>query len=72
MFSFCETVTAGPTTPWHIRELTGEGRKPSGGADTPALCSRVVAWDLEVEITAHHLTHACKACVEKYKLRIGV
>jgi len=66
-FSFCETVWATGTSPWHIRRLTDVGRKPGGGADTPALCGRQVAWDLEVEITEHHLGHACQACVAAYR-----
>lgn len=68
MFAFCETVTAGPLSPWHIRVIPdGEARKFGGGATTPALCGRVVAWDLEVGITPHHLTHACTRCVAVYR-----
>lgn len=61
-YSFCETVTAGPTTPWHIRRLTEAGRRLGGAADTPALCGRAVSWDLQVTITPHHLGHACPEC----------
>ena len=66
LFSFCETVTASGTTPWHIRKLTARGRKLTGGADTPALCGREVSWDLDVSITAHHLGHCCPKCKEVY------
>jgi len=65
-YSFCETVTAGPNTPWHIRSLSEQGQKLGGGADTPALCGRKVAWDLAVEITESHLTHCCRRCQIEY------
>lgn len=67
-FSFCESVHAGSTSPWHIRKLTDVGRKLGGGIDTASLCGRVdKGWDLEVEITEHHLTHTCAACAEAYR-----
>lgn len=44
-YSICETITAGPTTPRHLRVLVDE-LKPGGGADSPALCGREVAWDI--------------------------
>jgi endogenous inhibitor of DNA gyrase (YacG/DUF329 family) len=65
-YSFCETATAGPNTPWHIRRLTEVGRMLGGGADTSALCDRNVAWDLGVEIDNHHLPHYCQKCKEIY------
>lgn len=65
-YSFCESQWATGTSPWHIRRLTKLGKKLSGGADTPALCGRKVAWDLEVDITEHHLTHCCICCREEY------
>ena len=68
-YAFCETATAGPRTPWHIRELTAKGLKLGGGADTPSLCGRVVAWDLRVAIAEYHLKHACQGCVEAYRAR---
>lgn len=64
--SFCEGVMAGSQSPWHLRRLTKHGRKLGGGIDTPSLCGRVkppYGWDLKVEITPHHLWHACKSCV---------
>lgn len=71
-YSFCERVWAGPRSPWHIRRLSPIGRKLGGGIDTPSLCGRIVppegkGWDLDVEITPHHLTHSCKLCVEVYR-----
>ena len=70
-YSFCETATASGTTPWHIRKLTAVGRKPGGGADTPSLCGRDVAWDVErdcdLSITLP-LEHCCQRCrAEMYR-----
>lgn len=78
-YSFCESVTG--IGPWHIRPLSEKGRKCGGGIDTATLCGRVSpsgekrpdgkpgfgGWDLEVEITEHHLGHACPQCVEEYR-----
>ena len=72
MFSFCEGVWATSGSPWHIRKLTDQGQKLGGGIDTPSLCGRVGppktnGWDLEVELTEHHLEHnSCKICKEIY------
>ena len=68
MFSFCENTWAGSETPWHIRKLTTNGRKLTGGADSVALCGRFVYWDLDIEITEHHLTHCCQKCRKEYVL----
>jgi hypothetical protein len=67
VYSFCETSTARAMTPWHIRKLTKAGKKLGGGADSPALCGRAVAWDLNVEIDAHHLSHCCRDCELQYR-----
>lgn len=61
--AFCESSWATSLSPWHIRALTKIGPKFGGGADTDALCGRKVAWDLDVVITEHHLSHACQGCV---------
>lgn len=45
--SFCETVGASGSTPLHIRVLSPQGRYLGGGADTPSLCGRPMAWDVE-------------------------
>lgn len=67
-YYFCETVTARPLGPWHIRPAGNKGRCPGGGADTEALCGLEMAWDLEVDITPHHLNHsACTRCRELYE-----
>ncbi len=65
--AFCESVHAQALSPWHIRKLTDNGPKFGGGADTKALCDRVVAWDLNVDVTEHHLNHSCKACVAIFR-----
>lgn len=61
-YAFCESMYASGTSVWHIRALTEAGRKLGGGADSHALCNREVAWDLDVDITPHHLTHCCQEC----------
>jgi len=66
-YSFCESVTATGTSPWHIRKLTDKGRKRGGGADTPALCGRVVHWDRQVSINEiTNVNSICKKCTEEY------
>lgn len=66
-FRFCETEAATAISPWHIRMLTERGRNLSGGADTVSLCKTKVAWDLDVDITEHHLTHCCHDCARIYR-----
>ncbi len=67
-YSFCESVHATPYSKWHIRRLTKLGRKLGGGADTLALCGRVIGWDLDVKLDFHHLAHnSCPSCVEEYE-----
>jgi len=71
-FSFCKSVYAKARSPWHIRKVTDVGCKSGGRIDTPSLCGRVKqrqGWDLDVEISEHHLRHACKDCVEEYLRR---
>lgn len=71
-FSFCESVTATSSSPWHIRRLDSAGKKLGGGITTPSLCGLATrGWDLEVEITEHHLKYSCKRCVAEYvKLKL--
>lgn len=72
-YSFCEGVLATSRSKWHIRELTGAGRRLSGGVDTQSLCGRVGSpnlngWDLKVEITEHHLEHnTCPECLRVWQ-----
>lgn len=68
LYSYCETVTAGPLSPWHIRRLTEAGRKPSGGADTPALCGREVAWDIPAPEVTNPVDAGgvCRRCLATY------
>jgi len=63
-YSFCETVTAGSRSRWHIRPLTEKGRKLGGGADTLALCGRKVSWDLNTPVTESQFAHCCLTCVD--------
>jgi hypothetical protein len=71
-FFYCETVTAGGASPWHIREKGPKGVMLGGGADTPALCGRTVAWDLRVPIDIEsesgkaQLRAACRKCAVEY------
>lgn len=49
--SYCETVTAGPSTPRHIRIVGPTGLHTGGGADTDTLCGRPAAhlgWDIKL------------------------
>jgi hypothetical protein len=48
VLSLCETVTAGPLAPNHVRRVGDEGLRPGGGIPGLALCGQVVArgWDL--------------------------
>ena len=71
-YALCETYSQPPSLPWHIRKLDSRGLLPggiSGGA--ASLCGREIAWDLSVELTKHHISHACVTCVERYKTVIG-
>jgi hypothetical protein len=49
--SFCEPVSAAGGSAIHIRILSPQGRYLGGGADTPALCGRAMAWDNEGPVT---------------------
>jgi hypothetical protein len=71
--SFCESSLATSISKWHIRELTREGRKPGGGADSTALCGRKVDWDLNVKLTEFHLeNNTCSKCQNEFKLKMNV
>lgn len=71
VYSFCESIFAGPLAPWHIRRMTSVGKKLGGGIDTQGLCGfpkKRAGWDLEVGLTKHHLNNnACKRCLERYR-----
>ena len=73
-YSFCESITAGPLSRWHIRPLTSVGKKLGGGADTPALCGRTVSWDLNSPVAQFvaDVRHGagsgvCPTCLEIYR-----
>lgn len=73
--SFCETVTAGPRTPWHIRRRNhDEPLKPGGGLFVEALCGRDLrgGWDLPNaavtdEAIARLNVDVCAGCVSKLR-----
>jgi len=73
-FSFCESAHAIFFGRWHIRKLSEVGPMYGGGIDTDSLCGHVNpeigGWDLRVEITEHHLTHACPRCVAAYQAQV--
>ena len=50
--SYCERVTATPTSPVHIRMVGLEGRKLGGGIPGAALCGAEVrnGWDLPTDV----------------------
>ena len=68
-YSFCEGIAAGSASRWHIRKLSPQGQKIGGGADTPSLCGRKMAWDLKPPITPRILqdsTAVCRECARHY------
>jgi hypothetical protein len=67
-YSFCETITAGADSPWHIRPLTDKGQKLGGGADTKALCGREVSWDIRLGVDPE-MSHCCRKCRDEYLKR---
>lgn len=76
-YSFCECAVANSTNRWHIRMLTDNGPKYSGGIDSESLCRRVrpkpwSGWDIKVDFDelikrfAGDLEGLCKDCYSKY------
>jgi hypothetical protein len=68
--AFCETIAANLT---HIRLLTEAGRKPSGGADTAALCGAPALWDTSLTFSPSRVEHwnpwpygLCSKCKTAY------
>jgi hypothetical protein len=76
--AFCERVTATATSPKHIRKLSERGLITGGGADTPALCGAVVAWDTtavtslfdleRIQANAHDTYRICQQCLPAARL----
>jgi len=72
--SYCETMAA--IGMWHIRVLTDNGRKISGGADSMTLCGLDAAWDVpsaDVPFVFHpavardnHHGRTCRMCSAAY------
>lgn len=73
-YSYCETVTAGPMAPWHIRARTADQPlRPGGGIRGEALCGRNLngGWDIPGrEVTAADAIvlgfDVCSGCSETY------
>lgn len=67
-YSFCESIHATSTSPWHLRILDDQGYRYTGGITTQSLCGLVSkGWDVKATMSEHHLGHTCKRCVEKYR-----
>lgn len=67
-YTFCESTHASPYSLWHLRELDGPRRL--GGGVTRPLCGRewINGWDLDVELTPHHLeNNCCPECLRIYR-----
>lgn len=66
---FCETVTAGPLQPWHLRPPGTKGRCLGGGAGTPSLCGREVAWDIGIVATTEAIGRhsTCPRCAAVHR-----
>ncbi len=65
-YSFCVNTNVGPFYKWHIRILSGKGKK-FGGADTVALCGRKVNRDVDAEFSSHNLEiNCCLKCAKIY------
>lgn len=67
-YSYCESLAASGSSPWHIRKLSAGGQKLSGRVDTPSLCGRAMAWDINHPIGAHD-EFPCKKCLEDWRAR---
>ena len=68
-FALCESVSATGAGPWCIRRVTSTGLHSGGGIDTDSLCGWVKApygWDLDVEVSEYHLSHACPRCLRVF------
>lgn len=68
MLTFCESITATSSSPWHVRETLEQ--KFGGGINTNSLCGRVRAsrggWDLDVPFDSKHpaICLVCKKLLE--------
>lgn len=68
-YSYCESITAGGYSKWHIRPIKKK-LCLGGGIDTDSLCghvkSKLNGWDLNVRITDKNIHTACQMCVMLY------
>jgi hypothetical protein len=73
LYSFCESIHAGPQSAWHIRRRgPDESLKTGGGIQTAGLCGHPKSgqgWDLEVPLDESHFAHSCVECVRIYRER---
>lgn len=70
--SFCERMTASPTSPQHLRKVApGEELKPSGGLDVITLCGTPLqGWDLNLT-TREDLARIVKFYQENLDHKVG-
>lgn len=72
VYSYCESVHATGTSPWHIRKLVERGQMFGGGITTPSLCGLVSrGWDLLVDMAPVHNQHTCTRCLAEYLRQTG-
>jgi hypothetical protein len=72
-YSYCESVHATSTSPWHIRRLDEQGQKLGGGITTRSLCGLVKqGWDLQPSLQPSHNQHTCIECLAEYLRQTGV
>lgn len=76
-YAYCESSTAGPLTPWHIRRVGPEGVLPGGGALAP-ICNLAAVWiggwDIpgltpSVEENDRQGSGVCQRCVVEFAHR---
>lgn len=60
--AYCETITAGPETPWHIRPVFK-------GVDTLSLCGEEIGWDLNTVVSVQSImrlgSSVCSRCADE-------
>lgn len=70
IYTFCESAGASGISAWHIRQLSKQGLKLGGGADTLSLCGKKMCWDLgNIKMTDFHVRHnCCEKCSKEFHL----
>ena len=79
--AYCERATATATSPKHLRNLSERGLITGGGADTPALCGEMVAWDVfevaslfdleRTQANSHDSFRLCQQCLHGARELLG-